>query len=46
MELKNSFKTLNYMRKILMSETDHILPFPVRPQKPLFAGQKLSLIHI
>lgn len=40
MELKNSFKTLNYMRKILMSETDHILPFPVRPQKPLFAGQK------
>ncbi len=39
MELKNSFKTLNYMRKILTSDTEHILPFPTKPQKPIPQGK-------
>ena len=40
MELRNSFKTLNYLWKMLSAETDHILPFHVKPQKPHPGDQK------
>ena len=30
MELRNSVKTLNYVKKFLLRETDGILPYPVR----------------
>ncbi len=40
MELKSSVKLLRYVRKILLGDTDGILPFPVRPQKPRPTGKK------
>lgn len=39
MELRNNIKLLNYTRKYLLNETDGILPFPVRPQKPARTGK-------
>lgn len=36
MEFRNSIKTLNYVRKMLSSDTEHLLPFPIKPQKPAF----------
>lgn len=38
MELRNSVKTLNYVKKFLLRETDGILPYPVRVQKPVPRG--------
>ena len=38
MELRNSVKTLNYVKKFLLRETDGILPSPVRVQKPVPRG--------
>lgn len=40
MEFRNSIKTLNYARKMLTGDTEHILPFPVQPQKPASSGKR------
>ena len=34
MEIRSSVKALNYIRKLLLGETDSILPYPVKIQKP------------
>ncbi len=39
MELRSNLKLLNYARKFLLNDTENILPFPVRPQKPRPAGR-------
>ena len=39
MELRSNIKMLNYARKYLLNDTDSILPFPVRPQKPPRTGR-------
>lgn len=39
MELRSNIKLLNYTRKYLLNETENILPFPVRPQKPRPTGK-------
>lgn len=39
MELRSNLKLLNYTRKFLLNETDDILPYAVRPQKPMAAGK-------
>ncbi len=38
MELRSNIKTLNYLRKLLLDDTDRILPFAIRPQKPSAHG--------
>ncbi len=40
MELRSNIKTLNYLRKFLLDDTDHILPFAIRPQKPSAHGNR------
>lgn len=35
MELKHSVKALNYIKRFILRETDGILPYPVRVQKPV-----------
>lgn len=39
MELRSNIKLLNYVRKFLLNDTDGILPYAVRPQKPAAAGK-------
>ncbi|MFR9214951.1 MAG: serine hydrolase domain-containing protein [Ruthenibacterium sp.] len=39
MELRSGVKTLNYIKKFLLRETDGILPYPVRVQKPVPQGR-------
>lgn len=39
MEFRSNIKTLNYLRKYLLDDTDNILPFPARAQKPSFSGR-------
>ena len=39
MELRSNIKLLNYARKFLLNETENILPYPVRPQKPQRTGK-------
>ena len=39
MELRSSVKTLNYIKKFLLRETDGILPYPARVQKPMPQGR-------
>ena len=39
MELRSSVKTLNYIQKFLLRETDGILPYPARVQKPMPQGR-------
>lgn len=39
MELRSNIKLLNYARKFLLNETENILPYPVRPQKPQRTGR-------
>ena len=34
MEIRSGVKALNYIRKLLLGETDSILPYPVKIQKP------------
>ena len=43
MELRSNIKMLNYARKYLLNDTDNILPFPVRPQKPPRTGRLPTL---
>ncbi|MEG3072619.1 MAG: serine hydrolase [Ruthenibacterium sp.] len=40
MEIRSSVKLLNFVRKLLLGETDAILPYPVTPQKPQRTGKK------
>lgn len=40
MELRSNLKLLSYIRKFLLNETENILPFPARPQKPAGGGKK------
>ena len=44
MELRSNIKMLNYARKYLLNDTDNILPFPVRPQKPPRTGRLPTLL--
>ncbi len=39
MELRSNIKLLNYMRKFLLNDTEGILPYAVRPQKPDAPGK-------
>lgn len=39
MELRSNIKLLNYTRKFLLNDTDDILPYDIRPQKPSAAGK-------
>ena len=39
MELRSNIKLLNYTRKFLLNDTDGILPYAVRPQKPEAPGK-------
>lgn len=39
MELRSNIKLLNYTRKFLLNDTDGILPYAVRPQKPDALGK-------
>lgn len=39
MELRSNIKLLNYTRKFLLNDTDGILPYDVRPQKPEATGK-------
>lgn len=40
MEIRSSVKLLNFIRKLLLGDTDAILPYPVTPQKPARTGKK------
>lgn len=40
MELKSNLRILSYTRKLLQGESENLLPFPVRVQKPAFSGPK------
>ncbi|MEG2672889.1 MAG: serine hydrolase [Ruthenibacterium sp.] len=40
MEIRSSVKLLNFVRKLLLGDTDAILPYPVVPQKPQRTGKK------
>lgn len=39
MELKSNLRILSYTKKLLQGETEHLLPFPVQVQKPVFQGR-------
>lgn len=39
MEIRSSLKTANYARKLFFGETDNILPFDIRIQKPRRTGK-------
>lgn len=39
MELRSNIKLLNYTRKFLLNDTDGILPYETRPQKPSAPGK-------
>ena len=46
MELKTQVKALNYTKKLLLGETDSILPWPYYPQKPAFDPQSRTLVPL
>ena len=46
MELKTQVKALNYTKKLLLGETDSILPWPYCPQKPAFDPQSRTLVPL
>ena len=39
MDLKANVKLLNYSRKMLLDDTEGMVPFPIRVQKPEFTGK-------
>lgn len=46
MELKTQVKALNYTKKILLGETDSILPWTAYPQKPIFRQTSRQMTHL
>lgn len=46
MELKTQVKALNYTKKLLLGETDSILPWPYYPQKPTFSPDSRQLVPL
>ncbi len=46
MELKTQVKALNYTKKLLMGETESILPWAAYPQKPIFRQTSRQITHL